>query len=129
VEYIKDFNYWNKFKQALNKSEVTFYAHPREIWWCSLGVNIGAEIDGKEFNFERPVILLKVYNKETILTLPAVSKGSDARFHFTLKSFQIPMHIRLTQPRVLSSKRLIRKIATLEEKEFKSLLSAFKDSI
>jgi mRNA interferase MazF len=129
VEYTKNFNYWNKFKQALDKSKVIFYAHSREIWWCSLGVNIGAEIDGKEFNFERPVIILKVYNKETILTLPAVSKERNDKFHFTLKSFQIPMHIRLTQPRVLSSKRLIRKIATLEEKEFKSLLSAFKDSI
>jgi hypothetical protein len=41
----KDFDQWNSLKKQLNENERIFYAHPREIWWCSLGINIGAEID------------------------------------------------------------------------------------
>ncbi len=69
----KDFDTWNKMKKELNRLPIDRFAHAREIWWCSLGLNVGAEIDGKNENFERPVIVLKVYNVETMLVLPITS--------------------------------------------------------
>ena len=66
----KDFDKWNKNKKELENASIKKYVHPKEIWWCSLGVNIGAEIDGKNENFERPIIVMKVYNKETMVILP-----------------------------------------------------------
>ena len=77
----KDFNRWNVLKKYLNDAGRIFYAHPREIWWCSLGINVGAEIDGKHENFERPVIVMKVYSKETLIVLPLTSKEKNYAFH------------------------------------------------
>jgi hypothetical protein len=45
-------------KQKLNEIEFNSYAHERDVWWCSLGVNVGVEADGKHGNFERPVHLV-----------------------------------------------------------------------
>lgn len=52
--YKKQFDLWNKKKkyvEARAHSE-NLYLHEREVWWCSVGVNIGVEIDGKNNVFE-----------------------------------------------------------------------------
>ena len=42
----------------------------RDIWWCSIGVNIGDEIDGKNELFHRPVLILKKFSSELCLVAP-----------------------------------------------------------
>ena len=37
----KDFDRWNEQKKKLHDGEREVLFHEREIWWCSLGVNIG----------------------------------------------------------------------------------------
>lgn len=51
----KDFDSWNSQKKNIHtKGENKFY-HPREIWWCSLGINVGFEQDGTGQNIEMRV--------------------------------------------------------------------------
>lgn len=52
----EDFDTWSKLKRELNGLSIDRFTHPREFWWCSLGINVGVEIDGKNENFECPVI-------------------------------------------------------------------------
>jgi mRNA interferase MazF len=125
----KDFDSWSKLKKEINEFVIDRFAHPREIWWCSLGVNIGAEIDGKNENFERPVIVLKVYNTETLLVLPITTKEKDDAFHHKIQTEQKIVWVKLTQPRVISSKRLLRKVDVLGENEFETLKNIWKQSI
>jgi mRNA interferase MazF len=125
----KDFDKWNLVKKSLDARDKKVFAHPREIWWCSLGLNIGAETDGKNDNFERPVIILKVYNKETMLVLPITSKERDDPFHHKIETSEKTGWVKLTQPRVISTKRLVRKVAMLPEADFDALKTAWKDSI
>jgi mRNA-degrading endonuclease toxin of MazEF toxin-antitoxin module len=125
----KDFDTWNKLKKEIqNRGEHT-YAYPREIWWCSLGINVGAEVDGKNENFERPVIVLKVYNKETMLVLPITSKEKNDRFHHMIQTEQKTVWVKLTQPRMISNKRLLRKVDVLDQDSFKTLLEEWKRTI
>jgi mRNA interferase MazF len=77
--------------------------HEREIWWCSLGKNIGNEQDGKNNNFERPVLVLKKWNKD-------FSDEENQGSYFML-----------TQVRVFSSKRLVRKLNVVREFVFVDL--------
>ena len=84
----KDFESWNKIKQKLDKQNVHVFAHPREIWWSSIGINIGAEINGKHENFERTVIVMKVYNTETLLVLPITTKEKNDTFHHKISTEQ-----------------------------------------
>ena len=44
---LKDFDKWNELKKKLHVRQERLLFHEREIWWCSLGVNIGFEENGK----------------------------------------------------------------------------------
>ena len=108
--------------------------HEREIWWCSLGENIGFEEDGKHDNFERPILVLRKFNSGMFLGLPLTSKKHQDIFHsgFTLKllnenneleekeSFAI-----LSQLRILSSKRMVRRVVIINEKTFSKIKDDF----
>lgn len=49
----------------------------REIWWCSIGENIGFEGDGKNDMFERPVLILKKYNAEVFFGAPLTTSTKE----------------------------------------------------
>lgn len=125
----KDFDNWNFLKQEIDNKKRVFYAHPREIWWCSLGVNIGAEIDGKHENFERPVIIIKVYNKESVVILPLTTKEKNDNFHYRLNMDERVVWVKLTQTRVISTKRLLRKVDVLDKKSFEALKNNWKQAL
>lgn len=135
----KDFDKWNNLKKIFEKEERKFFAHPREIWWCSLGINLGAEIDGKNDNFERPVLVTNVYNRETMLVLPITSKEKKDKFHYKIfvkikdiktgEYQERPVWIKLTQARVISNKRLLRKVDLISIDNFKEIMVIFKNSI
>jgi len=56
----KDFEGWGKIKSIINNRElvrndysVRVGCYPREIWICSIGINIGSETDGKNMEYSR----------------------------------------------------------------------------
>ena len=125
----KDFDKWNTEKKRVHFEARKVYAYPREIWWCALGVNIGAETDGKNDNFERPVLVLHVYNTETLLVLPITSKKKDDKFHYSVNVRVGTVRIKLTQVRVISNHRLLRKLDVLPENEFGKIKEKITDFI
>ncbi len=125
----KDFNAWNTEKKYLNTKLQGKYGHPGEIWWCSLGINIGVETNGKHNLFERPVIILKAYNTNSLLMLPLTSKEKRDAFHYRVSSEIGISYAKLTQVRVISTKRLLRKVGKITTTEFENLITCFKNSI
>jgi len=115
----KDFDRWNEEKKRVHSQARKFYAHPRDIWWCAMGVNVGAEVDGKNDNFERPVLVIRVYNTETFLALPITSIKKKDKFHCPIKVRIGTVWVKLTQARVISTYRLLRKLDVLSEGEFR----------
>ena len=113
--YFKDFEKWNIEKQYINNTERQVYFSEREIWWCSFGVNIGAEIDGKNGKFERPGLILKYINKDMVLIVPLTTKGKPDKYHVKLTTDKMISFAKISQIRVISSKRLLRKIDTLDK--------------
>jgi len=123
----KDFDKWNELKKGINNSEKpeNFNFHEREIWWCSVGVNVGFEQDGKHELFERPVLILRKFNKNIAWVVPLTSVAKENQYHYQLKtsgSFVI-----LSQIRLISSKRFIRLVETINENEFKEISVRIKD--
>jgi len=57
-KYLKKFFDWTELKIKIHSQERVFYFREREIWWTSLGLNIGFEQNGKNKRFERPVLIL-----------------------------------------------------------------------
>ena len=111
----KDFDRWNKKKKALNANETEpLYFREGDIWWVHLGVNIGYEVDGKQSNFARPVIVLRKYNKYSFLALPLTTRASPSPYKIPIgdvagkQAFAI-----VSQLRNIDSRRLYQKIAWL----------------
>ena len=42
----KDFEKWHKKKTDIDNSSKRLFFHEREVWFCSIGMNIGYEQDG-----------------------------------------------------------------------------------
>ena len=39
----KDFDTWNMLKKHIHQKRFSAFVHAREVWWCSLGLNVGTE--------------------------------------------------------------------------------------
>lgn len=118
----KDFASWMRMKERIHKKERDILFHAQEVWWCSLGANVGVEADGKNTLFERPVVVFRKLNSEMFWALPLTSKMKDERpYHFKLTLQNRPQVILLSQMRVLSTKRLIRRLTKLSDREFAML--------
>ena len=122
---MKDFDGWNKEKKNVHENGAQKLFVEREIWWSTFGINIGREQDGRGDNFERPVVILKKLSPDTFICLPLSTKKKLQTFQSTVTHEEIHGFALLDQIRVLDSKRLLRKIGTMNLDEF----SILKDKI
>jgi len=127
-EYLAQFVAWTKLKVRLHiKPEDGVYFYEREIWWASLGANVGYEQDGKHEYFERPVLVLKKFNKHILWALPITSKEKIGDYYHPIEYDSERYSVILSQLRLISSKRLLRKIRTLPEEEFSTIKEKIKN--
>lgn len=119
----KDFSAWNGKKTSIhNSSSQRAYFHEREIWWCSLGANIGYEQDGKGQYFARPVVVVKKFNKELFWALPLTTKPKNGKYYFVLDLGDgMERRVILSQLRLIDAKRLRDKVATVPQDQFQAL--------
>lgn len=106
---MKDFDAWHELKKQLdaNNDNSTEF-HEREIWWCSIGVNIGREQDGKNHAFERPVLIIRKFNNELATVVPLSSKIKTGSYFYTWTDVNKVSSVLLMQLRLISAKRLQR---------------------
>lgn len=122
----KDFNGWNNTKQGLDASQRLPTFKEREIWWCSMGVNVGYEIYGKGDKFWRPVLILDKHNRHTFFGLPLTSTiKPDNPYFFPIHFRERDGSVLLSQGRTLSSKRLSNIMGSLPENEFAEIKRCF----
>jgi mRNA interferase MazF len=114
----KDFQKWHNKKRKINRNQDVPYFYEREIWWCSLGLNIGYEQDGKNENFERPVVVLKKFNKHIFWAVPLTSKQKFGKYYYHFVFGNETSAAIVSQLRLISSKRLLRKIGMISESDF-----------
>lgn len=126
----KDFDRWNSKKKNFDSDEKIPFYNEREIWWCSLGVNIGFEQDGTGDNFDRPILVIKGFNKNTFLSIGLTGKKKVGKYYFYLGKVEgRDSTAILSQIRLIDTKRLIRKIETLNEETFSKLQEEIKKTI
>jgi mRNA-degrading endonuclease toxin of MazEF toxin-antitoxin module len=115
----KDFNNWNIEKQNLERnkrSELIF--HAREIWWCSIGVNLGDEQDGKNRLYERPVLVLRKFNNKVAWILPMTTKNKIGDYYYQLEHDGNVSSVILSQLKLVSVKRFRRLIRQISQYQF-----------
>jgi len=123
----KDFDAWNKTKKELHEGSSAPFYHEREVWWCSLAVNIGSEQDGTGKNFDRPVVIIRGFNKAVFFAVALTGKRKQGKFYLPLGTIEgRDASAVLSQVRLIDSKRLVRKITTLDEVTFVKLKASLQ---
>lgn len=127
----KDFDSWNKEKKQTDKREVgyDFFYYPREIWWCAIGVNVGVETDGKHENFERPVLIIKKFNKDMFWGIPLTTNEKIGEFYQKITHDEGISWAALSQIKTFSTKRLLRKIGKIPVNEFGTIQNKLRGLI
>jgi mRNA interferase MazF len=130
--YEKDFEGWNGVKQSLDKKELSHVPvfQEREIWWCSIGVNVGNEEDGKNRLYNRPVLIVKKFSKRLFW---GVAMTTHVKEHpqYLLVEFQgekvcvMLSHLRLYDSKRLSTGRS--KMGRLSSSQFEKVKAALKE--
>ena len=120
----KDFDSWNRQKKGIDVQKVhkQLFFSTREVWWSAYGLNIGSEENGKNKNFERPVIIIRKFNAEMIWVLPLTTKQKSGKFYHKLERPLDDSSVIISQIKTISTKRLIRKIGTITEKDYFEIL-------
>src|SRR3989344_7744356 len=114
----KDFQKWNILKSKIHHDLPAPEFREREVWWCSLGANIGVEEDGKNDGFERPVLVIRKFNKEMFFGVPLTSRTKESIYHIPFLLHERSSTALLSQLRLWSAKRLIRRIGRIGRGQF-----------
>jgi len=96
-----------------------------EIWWCSIGMNIGREIFGKGRDFLRPVVVFKKIGKDSFLGIPLTTQLKDGSWYVPVFHGSVERRAILSQVRVFDGKRLMKLMGTLSDRSFKNLKERF----
>jgi mRNA interferase MazF len=125
MTYDKNFEEWTALKVRLNEGETPTFRE-REVWWCSVGVNVGYEIDGKNNLFNRPVLVLRKTSKQTFFGVPLTSKEKPAPWGIPVVLKGRTSHIILGQLRVFDAKRLNQVYGKVSDPEFEKIKDALR---
>jgi mRNA-degrading endonuclease toxin of MazEF toxin-antitoxin module len=124
----KNFDKWNEIKKDIHlKNESKLY-HAREIWWCSLGVNVGFEQDGDGKEYQRPVLVFKGFSANTCLIFPLTTSAEKHKMRISIGTVDgKEASIILSQPRIIDTKRLVEKVEFLDKEIFEIIRKAVKE--
>jgi mRNA interferase MazF len=137
VHTMKDYSTWHRLKRKidaidygmLDDAEKLIYTkhmyREREIWWCSIWENIWHEQDGKNEQFERPVLILRKFSQDVFLGIPMTSTTKNHPFYFPYTLGETPGSFILSQARILSVKRLQRKMSSIWREIYTEIKSAY----
>ncbi len=122
----KDYKEWHAKKTEIEGADdIRLFFHEREVWWCSIGHNVGFEQDGKGEKFARPVLVFKKFNKEVFWALPISTHIKKGKFYApVMLKDNIDRVVIISQLRLIDAKRLIDKIGVVKEENYKDIQKA-----
>lgn len=125
----KHFDQWNDLKKHLDTTQKMPTFKQKEIWWCSIGLNIGHEENGKNQFFNRPVLVVRKFNNNIFLGVPLTTKIKDDEFYHMIHFKDKNQSAMLSQIRVLESKRLTQKMGDITKEQFEDVRRKIKEMI
>jgi mRNA interferase MazF len=123
---MKLFADWFKKKEKLETVEYEPpYINEGDLWWCSVGENIGVEVGGKSVLFTRPVIVIKRIGRYAFLGIPTTTKAKEGSWYQSFVHAGVTEVAMLHQIRLFSYKRLSTKIGRLDDADMQVIKKAF----
>ena len=131
-----EYNNWNLVKIGIEKQNRQYYVKEREVVWIHLGKNVGDEENGKGYKFQRPVLVLKVFNANIFYGIPLSTKIKPNNKYYlninlhTKDVNDLPIvelrSIILSHARLFDTKRVNDRLGYIEKEDFVKSKNAFK---
>ncbi len=123
---IKHFAEWFTLKKCLHaKTHKPPYVSEGDIWWASVGENIGHEINGKSALFSRPVIIFKKLSHDFYFVIPTTSKEKNGSWYVFFTHKGRNMNACLQQARAIDYRRITSKLGTLSRADQQKIRDGF----
>jgi mRNA interferase MazF len=122
IRFIKRFSEWLAVKSKLDAYDhkPPFFKE-REIWWCFVGENVGAEISGKGGEFRRPVLILRKLDSFSFVGLPLTKTPRSGTWYRTIKIQDRESTVILSQIRHFDHRRMAHRMFSISKPEFISV--------
>ena len=118
----KDFDGWNERKRSINSGQRGYHRFSEgQIWFCTVGVNIGFEQDGSGKNFLRPVVIIKKINNCQFIGIPLTGTVRFGNEYFPLTNERGSRTALLAQIRFFDAKRLVYFSKKMNTESFEAL--------
>ncbi|MEI6511247.1 MAG: type II toxin-antitoxin system PemK/MazF family toxin [Candidatus Uhrbacteria bacterium] len=120
------FDEWNEEKQRIDgKTHKPPYVSVGDIWWMSIGRNVGAEIYGKNSTFARPAVILKKLTYDFYLVAPTSTTVRTGTWYVPIKQNGVSMTVCLNQIRTMDYRRLQSKLGSIDDEENRRIRAGF----
>ena len=117
---------WIGLKEKLDaKQSAVPHVSEGQIWWASLGENIGAEINGKSHLFTRPVIIYRKLAHSFYFVIPVTTKPKTGTWYVPFKQKGVQMAACLHQARAIDYRRIRSILGEADEVDFKRIKEGF----
>lgn len=124
-QIIEFFRAWCAQKVGLHFAPRAPLFKQGEVWWCSVGMNVGDEIYGKGSKFRRPVLVFKKLTRTTFFGLPITMREKSGTWYVEICVLEERRWVLLNQARTFDCRRLQRRISVLSEEDFSGVSKRF----
>lgn len=116
---------WIRLKMRLNHVNRMPDINEGEIWWAAVGKNVGVEINGKNEQFSRPVLIYRKLSREGFMGIPLTSQRHAGTWYFRISLRDKASIAVLAQARTMSVSRLYSKMGEIPRAEMEVLRRKF----
>jgi mRNA-degrading endonuclease toxin of MazEF toxin-antitoxin module len=127
MEYFLALLRWLQIKILLVSNERNILFHEGEIWWCSIGLNIGEEEFGKGPEFRRPVLIFKKFTNHSFFGIPLTGSAKTGSWYIPIHLHGRRSSLMLNQGKIFDGKRLQRKMVRLRSGQCEEIRQRFKE--
>jgi mRNA interferase MazF len=128
-DILKNILEWSYTKYIINTKDNSASVRERQIYWCSLGYNVGHEENGKGFKHRRPVLVFKKFNERLFWGIPMTTKIKDNIYYTKVKVGDLEQSAMISQMRIMDANRIIEPMERMSETEFKKVKESIKNIV
>lgn len=121
----KYFGDWIDLKSKLHYMGVPRKFKEGDVWWCAVGENVGVEINGKNKEFSRPVLVLKKLSQFGFLGVPLTSQEHKGTWYVPFMFKDRKQIAVLSQVRTFSVFRLYEKMGAVPDSDLELVRAGF----
>lgn len=126
MQLAKRFLEWIRLKDRLHESAAKPpHVSEGEIWWISVGENVGSEINGKSGLFSRPGIIFKKLAHGFYFVIPTTTRIREGSWYVGIRQQSRDMVACLHQARAIDYRRLSSLIGTLDDADYARVREGF----